>query len=203
MPSGFQQDTNQLQPNFYRVAIDMSNATYYPTSNTNSNNGGITPNPWDAFTTANFPTTQVKADARARGYLRFKNIIRELSKYSDCQLLDVTITEANADAQATALTFTVKYERDSFIPLTGTYQGTTVVGNDVAGNAMDTTAKAIANLVAIAAYTGRSELTRNYVVATGEGDQQLITANASTTAANILGTVTVSLIDTTTVINAN
>ena len=202
MPSGFQQDSNQLQPNFYRVAIDMANATYFPTANTSSDNGGCTPYAWDFFSVANAPTTQVKADARARGVLRFKNVVRELTNFADCQLLDITITEANADAQATALTFTVKYDRDSFIPLTGQLQGTATVGNDAAGNAMDTKAKAIANAIAFGLYTGRTETVRNYNVATAEGTQVSITANAAATLAQILGKVTVTLIDTTTVINA-
>jgi hypothetical protein len=202
MPSGFQQDTNQLQPNFYRVQLDMANTTYFPTANTSSDNGGCTPNGWDFFSAANAPSTQVKADARARGVLRFKNIVRELTNLADCQILDVTITEANADAQATALSFTVKYERDAGIPLTGQYQGTTVVGNDAAGNAMDTKAKAIANAIAFGLYTGRTESVRNYNVATAEGTQVSITANAAATLAQILGKVTVTLIDTTTVINA-
>jgi hypothetical protein len=202
MSSGFQQDINQLQPNFYRVAIDMSSTSYYPTTNSNSDNGGITPNTWDYFSGANLPSTQAKSEARARGNIRFKNIVRELSKYADCQILDVTITEANADAQATALTFTVKYERDAGIPLTGQYQGTTVVGNDAAGSAMDTVAKSLANSIAFGIYTGRTESCRVYNAATGEGIQENVTANAHTTLANILGTVTVTLIDTTTVVNA-
>jgi hypothetical protein len=202
MSSGFQQDINQLQPNFYRVAIDMSSTSYYPTTNSNSDNGGITPNTWDYFSGANLPSTQAKSEARARGNIRFKNIVRELSKYADCQILDVTITEANADAQATALTFTVKYERDAGIPLTGQYQGTTVVGNDAAGSAMDTVAKSLANSIAFAIYTGRTESCRVYNAAAGEGIQENVTANAHTTLANILGTVTVTLIDTTTVVNA-
>lgn len=202
MSSGFQQDTNQLQPNFYRVAIDMSNATYFPTANTNSDNGGCTPNSWDFFPAGSLPTTQVKADARARGNLRFNNIIRELTGLGDCQILDVTITEANADAQATALSFTVKYERDSFIPLTGTYQGTVVVGNDAAGAAMNTTAKAIANAISTALYVGKTEMRRVYSVANTEGSNQYITANAAATHAQILGKVTVSLIDTVTVSNS-
>lgn len=111
MPSGFQQDTNQLQPNFYRVAIDM---TGYPTAD-GDDNGGITPNGSDSFSTANLPTTLVKGKARARGVMRFENIVRRLTGLADCQILDITITEANADAQATALAFTVKYERDAFI----------------------------------------------------------------------------------------
>jgi len=204
MPSGFQQDSNQLQPNFYRVAIDMANGTYFPTTDTgNHADGGVTPNSWDSFSTANSPTTLALATSRARGNLRFKNIIRELTNLADCQVLDVTITEANADAQATALSFTVKYERDAFIPLTGQKQGTATVGNDAAGNAMDTPAKAIANAIAFGVYTGRTESMRVYNPSIGEGTQVAVTANAATTLANILGKVTVSLIDTTTVINTN
>ena len=204
MSSGFQQDTNQLQPNFYRVAIDMANTSYFPTTDGGSHNdGGCTPNTWDYFSGAALPSTLAHATSRARGTLRFKNLVRELTNLGDCQILDVTLTEANADAQATALSFTVKYERDAFIPLTGQKQGTVTVGNDAAGNAMDTPAKAIANAIAFGLYTGRTESMRVYDPSVGEGKQLSVTANAATTLANVLGKVTVSLIDTTTVINGN
>lgn len=202
MSSGFQQDSNQLTPNFYRVQIDMANTTYFPTADTNSANGGCTPNTWDFFPAGSLPTTQVNAVARARGNIRFNNIVRELTGLGDCQILDVTITEDNADAQATALSFTVKYERDQFIPLTGQLQGTAVVGNDIAGNPMDTPAKAIANAISTALYVGKSELRRVYNVTNAEGAEQYVTANANATQAQILGKVTVSIIDTVTVVNA-
>lgn len=201
MPSGFQQDINQLQPNFYRVAIDMSSGTYYPTADGNTN-GGVSPNGWDYFTAANAPTTLVKAKARGRGNQRFRNIVNRLTGLGDCQILDITITEANADAQATALTFTVKYDRDAFIALTGTLQGTTALGNDLAGNAMDTVAKRIANEVASGIRDTTTALCRVYDPTVGEGTQTSLTVSAAGTAAQTLGTVTVTLIDTTTVINA-
>jgi hypothetical protein len=202
MSSGFQQDINQLAPSFYRVAIDMSNTTAFPVINPgNSQNGGCTPNTWDFFAAGSLPTTQAKADARARGNIRFKNIVRELTNLGDCQILDVTITEANADAQATALSFTVKYDRDEFIPLTGQLQGTATVGNDSAGNPMDTKAKAIANAIGHALYVGRSESVRVYNPTTSEGMQVSITANANTTEETLLGKVTVTAIDTTTLVN--
>jgi hypothetical protein len=109
MPSGFQQDLNQLQPNFYRVSIDTSG---YPTADGNDN-GGITPNSSDSFGT--LPTTLIKGKQRSRVNLRFQNILNELGLLADFQILDITITEANADAQATALAFTVKFDRDTFI----------------------------------------------------------------------------------------
>ena len=201
MASGFQQDTNQLQPNFYRVAVDMSNATYYPTADGNTN-GGVTPNSWDSFSTANLPTTLVKSTARSRGNLRFRNIVNEVSSLADCQILDLTITEANADAQATALSFTVKFERDAFVPLTGTLQGTATVGNDIAGAAMNTVAKAIANAVATGIRDTATASVRVYNPTITEGYQLPITVSAAGTAAQVLGTVTVTLIDTVTVVNA-
>jgi hypothetical protein len=113
MPSGFQQDLNQLQPNFYRVSIDTSG---YPTTGGAENaRGGITPNSSDSFSTANLPTTLAYGQNRARGNMRFQNILNELGLLADFQILDITITEANADAQATALAFTVKFDRDTFI----------------------------------------------------------------------------------------
>ena len=202
MASGFQQDTNQLQPNFYRVAIDMTNATAFPTTDTgNHQDGGCTPNTWDFFPSAGLPSTAAHAVSRARGNLRFKQVVNQLTGLADCQILDITITEANADAQATALTFTVKYERDAFIPLTGTKQGTVVVGNDAAGHAMDTPAKAIANAVSAGLYNGTTEMMRVYNPVTGEGTDQGVTANANVSQATLLGKVTVTLIDTTTIIN--
>ena len=83
MPSGFQQDLNQLQPNFYRVAIDLSG---YPTTDTNTN-GGVTPNSADSFSTANLPSTLIKGKQRARGNMRFRNIVNRLSSLADCQIL--------------------------------------------------------------------------------------------------------------------
>ena len=40
MPSGFQQDTNQIQPNFYRVQIDCTDWN----SATDTTGGGVSPN---------------------------------------------------------------------------------------------------------------------------------------------------------------
>jgi hypothetical protein len=202
MPSGFQQDSNQLQPNLYRVVIDMSSGTYYPTTTSGNTGGGVTPTASDAFSTANLPSTLAKSQTRARGNMRFRNVINRLSGLGDCQILDLTITEANADAQATSLTFTVKYDRDAFIPLTGQYQGTTVVGNDIGNSAMDTVAKAIANAVAQGVRDATTANVRVFDPTGPNDDQQSITVAASGTAAQTLGTVTVTLIDTATLVNA-
>jgi hypothetical protein len=201
MPSGFQQDINQLSPNFYRVAIDTSSGTYYPTADGNTN-GSITPNGWDAIATA--PTTLVKSKARSRGVMRFRNIVNALIGLSDCQILDITMTgETAGDDQPTACTFTVKFERDSFIPLTGAYQGATAVGNDINNSAMDTVAKVIKNEIAKAMRLTTTASCRVYDPTVGEGVQLTLTAAPGTmTAAQTLGLITVSLIDTATLVNA-
>ena len=98
MPSGFQQDSNQLQAEMYKVIIDMSTSAYYPTTDGNDN-GGVTPNASDSFTI--LPTTLVLGKARARGNMRFRNIVNRLTGLNDCQIRDITITEANGSAQAT------------------------------------------------------------------------------------------------------
>lgn len=196
MPSGFQNDANQLQAEMYRVVITMSNTTYYPTTDSNDN-GGVTPNSSDSFSTANFPTTLAKAKARSRGNMRFRNIVNSLTGVSDCQIRDITITEANADAQATSLAFTVAIDRPEFIALTGELRGTTTVGNNVAGAAMDTTAKVLANEIAKAIRATTTASCRVFDPTVGSGDSQL-TLTASQTGATdtqTLGTVSVTLID--------
>jgi hypothetical protein len=177
MPSGFQQDLNQLQPNFYRVSIDTSG---YPTADGNTN-GGITPNSSDSFGT--LPTTLIKGKQRSRGNMRFQNILNELGLLADFQILDITITEANADAQATALAFTVKFDRDTFI----------------SGTKADTIKNAVAQGII-------NEVTANVRVYNGDDDTDsmaLITvAKPVADLAAALSDVTVTLNSETTLVNA-
>ena len=194
MPSGFQNDTNQLQAEMYRATITMSNTTYYPTADSDDN-GGVTPSASDSFAT--LPTTLAKGKARARGNMRFRNVVNRLTGLGDCQIRDITITEANGDAQATSLAFTVAFERPDFIALTGTAVGSTTVGNDIAGAAMDSRAKVIANAVA----TGIRDVTTVDHTRVYDGTEALDTQQAITvtttgaTASQTLGTVSVAIID--------
>ena len=186
MPSGFQNDANQLQAEMYRIQIDMSTSAYYPTADGNDN-GGVTPTAADAFTT--LPTTLIKGKARARGNMRFRNIVNRLTGFGDCQVRDITITEANGDAQATTLAFTVAYERPGFIPVTGTaIDGST---------AISTTAIAIKNAVAQGIRDTSNAVVRVYDPSVGVGDTQQSIAVTTTgmTATQTFGTVTVTIID--------
>ena len=187
MPSGFQNDANQLQAEMYRVVITMSNATYYPTADGNDN-GGVTPNSWDSFTAQNAPTSLVLGKARARGNMRFRNIVNQLTGLTDMAVRDVTITEANASAQATSLAFTLLIERPAFINVTGTaIDGST---------ALTTTALVLQNEVAKAIRLSTTGTMRVYDPTLVEGTQQSITVtHTGATATQTLGTVAVSLID--------
>jgi hypothetical protein len=186
MPSGFINDANQLQAEMYRVVITMSNTTYYPTTDGN-NNGGVTPYGWDYFTAGNLPSTLVLSKARSRGNMRFRNIVNRLTGLADCQIRDVTITEANADAQATSLAFTVNYERPTFIPVTGTaIDGSTTIS---------TTAIAIQNAIAQGIRDATTASCRVYDPVATEGTQQSLTVGIGGTAAQTFGTVSVTLID--------
>lgn len=189
MPSGFQQDTNQLKPAFYRVTI---NTTGYPTADGN-NNGGITPNSSDSFGT--LPTTLITGKQRARGNIRFRNIVNRLSSLADCQVLDIEITEANGDAQATTISFTAKYDRDDGIlgsvqnllgsPYTG-YDGSTTV---------NTTLLALKDQVARGIADATSCSMRVYDASSLQSMQLPIVVSAPDVAASLWADVTIALVD--------
>lgn len=187
MPSGFQNDTNQLQAEMYRATITMSNTTYYPTAD-GDDNGGVTPNSSDNFAT--LPTTLAKGKARARGNMRFRNVVNRLSGLGDCQIRDITITEANGDAQATSLAFTVAYDRPALI----TVSGTAVDGS----TAITTTALAVRDAIARGVRDSTVASVRVYDGASAQDTQITLTVTATgATATQTFGTVAVSLIDET------
>jgi hypothetical protein len=123
MPSGFQQDNNQLSPAYFRVVIDMDNggSAWYNQSDETSETrtGRITTWAWDnATTTGRLPETQIIADALARGNMRFQAIVDMLGMFADCQILDIENSgNDNADDQVNqdTIAFTVKYDRSEFL----------------------------------------------------------------------------------------
>lgn len=188
MPSGFQQDLNQLQPTFYRVVLNL---TGYPTTGTAG--GGVTPNSVDSFSPANFPTTTALSQNRSRGLIRFENIVTRLSGLTDCQIMDITITEANADAQATAVAFTVKFERDDFIQASGTaLDGVTAITTKVL-KIKDAVARGINDEI--------RKSVRVYSPEDGSATQEYLSVTTPATAADIWADVTVTIIDETTLLD--
>jgi len=195
MPSGFQNDANQLQAEMYRVVVTMSNSTYYPTADTDDN-GGVTPSASDSFAT--LPTTLAKGKARARGNMRFRNVVNRLTGLSDCQIRDITITEANGDAQATSLAFTVNFERPATIPLNGDVVGTTAVTRTAVDGSTAISTRAIA--IQDAVTRGIRDVTvgsaRVYDGTNAQDIQLSLTVTTTgATATQQFGTVAVTLID--------
>lgn len=196
--SGFQQDTNQLSPNFYRVVCVLSGGTAtFPTAD-GTDNGAVNPYDWNTYAT--LPSSLANARRVARGNLRWSAILDELSKYADAQVLDVTVTSAgttDANNQPTNVTFTVKYDRDN--NLLESLNGTT----DIGGNPIDTVAKAVKHLVVTGIQRGGSTgYKKFYRVYSAADTQEQLTIVRPDADADVYADVTVSLIDTVTLVNA-
>lgn len=202
MSSGFFQSTGQLATNHYRVIIDMTSSSYFPTTNTLTTAGGIEPFDYNYYST--MPSSTDNGRRRARGNIRWNNIITALSGVSDCQILDVTplnggsggsvYTDSNTVTDY--LSFTVKFERDAFIG--ERYVGT----NDFLGNNMSTIAAAIKDIIFRATI---ATATRSYRVkrpSEGEFQEVLTVTSPHAGDSGFYGKFTVSLIDTTTLINS-
>ena len=191
MPSGFQQNSNQLAPGLYRV-VWVANTGTYPTADGNTN-GAITPNSSDSFAT--LPSTLVLGKARARGNMRFRNVINRLSNLADCQILDVEVGgETNADTQATSVAFTVKYDRDA--GLIGAVTALNGSATAVDGSTSITTnALAIKDQFVRGFRDATSANVRVYDGTASEDKQLAITVAAPDSAADIWADTTVTLID--------
>jgi hypothetical protein len=200
MPSGFQQSVNQLSPNFYRITIDLSG---YPATATSTTSGAIEPFDADSYATA--PSSNNNSIRRARGNIRWNNIIMALSGAADCQILDVTASNGgnaytNANTVSDALSFTVKFERDDFV--LQKYIGTVFTPTTGGAVTVDSVAKAIRYIIGQSIITA---MTRSYrTISTTQGEmQQSVTIAAPDVIADIYDTVSSSLIDTTTLVTTD
>lgn len=196
MPSGFQQDANQLSPDFYRVVLTLSGGTGNYGGAAPAN-GAVNPYDWSSFATA--PTSLANAQRLARGNMRWQAVIEELTKHADAQIMDVEVTSADntlADSVPTAISFTVKYDRDDFV--LGAVQKIATTFTPTTGGAVtiDSTAKAIRYLVGTA--VARNAYTRTYRVydpSDSSEAQVSVTINTPDTQADIFDDVAVSVID--------
>lgn len=198
--SGFQQDTNQLQPAFYQVVITLSGGTgTYPTAD-GTDNGAVYTQDHSQFATK--PTTLVNARKVARGHLRFMNIIDALSRFADVQIIDVQFTSAGAtvaDNQPTAVTFTAKYDRDENILASVTASNGLNVSSftPTTGGAItiDTTAKALRYLVTQAMDLSMSKRVRIWNGPLSEEYDEVITIQGPDDIADMYDDVAVSIVD--------
>ena len=203
MPSGFQQDINQLRPAFFRIVLDMTNTSIYTSNSNNNYNGSVNPYNWDALTDAGIalPTTVAAGVKLARGNIRFQRIVEEITKYADAQILDVEVSGmSNGDTQPTELAFTVRYDRfgfdaDGFDDAAGDSPLLTAerkyllsitngsTNSPYDGDSINNTYEAIQEAVMRALISNVTRSTRVYVPdegsspATGEGWQQQVSAS--------------------------
>ena len=206
MASGFQQDSNQLSPGLFRVVWIASTGTY-PTADGNDN-GGLTPNSADSFAT--LPTTYIKGKARARGNLRFRNVVNRLSGLGDCQILDIETgisgggPELVGDDVATSVAFTVKYDRTAGIidAQKALNVQETGVATNVATVAITTLALAIEDAV-VRGFRDATTSSTRVVSSVPTNSQTAVTVAAPDTAADILADITVVQIDGTELITAD
>jgi hypothetical protein len=207
MPSGFQQDANQLSPDFYRVVLTLSGGTGTYTAAAPAN-GAVNPYNWDAFAT--LPSSDANAERLSRGNLRWQAIIEEVSKHSDAQVIDVEVTSAdNTDANSvpTAVAFTIKYDRDSFLldyntagVVTGNPDGVTTFTPTTGGAVtIDTVAKAIRYLVGQGILRGGTDgYTKKYATydfTNTSGKVSTITIQRPDTDGDVYDDITVTLVD--------
>lgn len=223
MASGFQNNNDQLTPNYYRVVIDTST---YSTTAADNNSGGV--EAWDQnyFTTLN--TTTNNSIRRARGNLRWAAIIEELSRFNEPIILDVTVLKAGpaaetaADDTAVSVSFTVGYNQEEYV--LGGWQTIVGAGNFSDGATPLTTtsydqlsaankATAIQNCVKEAVTrgitrggaAGYARRYRTVVVDAGTGIKEqrdtAVTIVQPDTPANVWADITSTIIDTTTQVN--
>lgn len=123
--SGYNQSTEQITPTLYRVIIDTSSSSNYPTTagNPTTGNGGVWPYDWTnpIYTNATSLTAN-QATYLAQGNLRWLAIMDSLDNVADCRIENVTIAAVNgtglttdATNQPTTITFTVAFDRDAFV----------------------------------------------------------------------------------------
>lgn len=117
MPSGFTNSQDQLTPNYYRVYVNMSAG--YSSTAANTDSGAVEPFDFNYFATLN--TTTNNSIRRARGNIRWNAILTELQKFSNCEILDVTVQKVGpanqtaADDVAISLAFTVGYAQEEYV----------------------------------------------------------------------------------------
>jgi hypothetical protein len=205
MPSGFQQDSNQLSPGFYRIVWVASTGTYATADG--NDNGAITPNSADSFAT--LPTTLVKGKARARGNMRFRNVVNRLTGLADCQILDIETgisgggPETAGDNQVTSLAFTVKYDRDAgVLDAVKNQIGTPYTGAD-GSTTITTTALAIKDQFVRGFRDATTANVRVYNGTAGTDNMLSITVAAPDSGADIWADTTVTLIDGTELITTD
>tara|TARA_Y100001970_G_scaffold88125_2_gene111283 strand:- start:11463 stop:12128 length:666 start_codon:yes stop_codon:yes gene_type:complete len=170
---------------YYRVAIDLSG---YP-SGTATTAGGVTPNPsrvdgvkyyyntaaGDSSSVRNstLPTTNATVLERERGNIRWENVVRQLQKFANCEIFDIEIIEANGDANATSLQFSVAYETPEALAIGGTsVDGSTAINDTTLIKELVVIGICLGTGTGAAGSNSVKEIRKLFLPQTGNGESQ-------------------------------
>jgi len=110
-------DNTEEYRRIYQITINQGafNSTASSTAS-----GGVTPKTYRDFG-GTFPSSINNGLRLARGGLRYKKMIEQLSLYTNCKVLRITSDSSEAaSTQITTLTLNVEFENASYIPTTAT-----------------------------------------------------------------------------------
>ena len=118
-------DNTEEYRRIYQITINQGafNSTASSTAS-----GGVTPKTYRDFG-GTFPSSINNGLRLARGGLRYRKMIEQLSLYTNCKVLRITSDSSEAaSTQITTLTLNVEFENASYIPTTATsIDGSTII----------------------------------------------------------------------------
>ena len=120
-------DGSEEYRRIYNITINQSAFTSTASSNAS---GGVTPKTFKDFG-GTFPSSADNGKRLARGSLRWRKLIDQLSLYTNCKILRIASDSAEAaSTQIATLTFNVEFENETYIPESGTsIDGSTTINS--------------------------------------------------------------------------
>ena len=110
-------DGSEEYRRIYNITITQSAFTSTASSNAS---GGVTPKTFKDFG-GTFPSSADNGKRLARGSLRWRKLINQLSLYTNCKILRIASDSSEAaSTQIATLTFNVEFENETYIPESGT-----------------------------------------------------------------------------------
>jgi len=110
-------DGSEEYRRIYNITINQGAFTSTASSNAS---GGVTPKTFKDFG-GTFPSSADTGKRLARGSLRWRKLIDQLSLYTNCKILRIASDSSEAaSTQIATLTFNVEFENETYIPESGT-----------------------------------------------------------------------------------
>jgi hypothetical protein len=109
-------DGSEEYRRIYNISINQG--AFNSTASAN-NSGGVTPKTFRDFG-GTFPNSQNNGKRLARGNLRYRKLLEQLSLHTNCKVLRIASDSSEAaSTQIATLTLNVEFENETFIPESG------------------------------------------------------------------------------------